>query len=76
MRSLYLLTSILTYVSLTLSTILYRIIDNKTLRLISESLGSPSKAEKVDNTLGGLSFFFSIITTTGVENSGSSYKSV
>ena len=62
--------------SLTLSTILYRIIDNKTLRLISESLGSPSKAEKVDNTLGGLSFFFSIITTTGVENSGSSYKSV
>ncbi|XP_048617508.1 exocyst complex component SEC5A-like isoform X1 [Brassica napus] len=35
------------------------IIDNKTLRLISESLGSPSKAEKVDNTLGEKLIYFS-----------------
>ncbi|CAN7123443.1 unnamed protein product [Brassica rapa subsp. narinosa] len=35
------------------------IIDNKTLRLISESFGSPSKAEKVDNTLGEKLIYFS-----------------
>ncbi|RID75124.1 hypothetical protein BRARA_B02182 [Brassica rapa] len=35
------------------------IIDNKTLRLISESFGSPSKAEKVDNTLREKLIYFS-----------------
>ena len=42
---------------LTLLCELYRIIDNKTLRLITERSGSPSKSEKVDNTLRGMSFF-------------------
>ncbi|ESQ27435.1 hypothetical protein EUTSA_v10018046mg [Eutrema salsugineum] len=35
------------------------IIDNKTLRLITESSGSPSKAEKVDNTLREKLIYFS-----------------
>ncbi|WZZ33853.1 hypothetical protein YC2023_017254 [Brassica napus] len=35
------------------------IIDNKTLRLISERSGSPSKAEKVDNTLREKLIYFS-----------------
>ncbi|AEE35895.1 exocyst complex component sec5 [Arabidopsis thaliana] len=35
------------------------IIDNKTLRLITESSGSPSKAEKVDNTLREKLVYFS-----------------
>jgi exocyst complex component 2 len=37
------------------------IIDNKTLRLITESSESLSKAEKVDNALRGMYFFMTIL---------------
>ena len=43
--------------------VLYRIIDNKTLRLITERSGSPSKSEKVDNTLRGMSCWIVAVTS-------------
>lgn len=40
-----------------------RIIDNKTLRLITESSESLSKSERVDNALRGMYFFMTLLTT-------------